>query len=117
MSLEIDGKVVTVLEEQRGGNAGREWIKQSFVIEVPGRFPKRVCFVAWGDQVDKVKDLLEGDYIKVSFDLESREYAGRWYTDAKAWRIVKSGLGEPDIPPPPSPMDLPMLGPDDDLPF
>jgi hypothetical protein len=33
----------------------------------------------------------EGDTLKVSFDLQSREYNGRWYTDVRAWRLEKEG--------------------------
>jgi len=31
--------------------------------------------------------LVVGYELKIDFDLESREYNGRWYTDVKAWRI------------------------------
>ena len=63
------------------------------------------------------------------FDLESREFNGRWYTDVRAWKIEKSASvarGVPDMPPmpndiapfPPAPA-VPDLAPSptDDLPF
>lgn len=117
MSLEIEGKVIQVLEEQRGQSGDRSWVRQGFVIEVPGRFPRKLCFDAWGDNVDQVRELSEGDDIKVSFDPESREYNGRWYTNLKAWRIQLQQAGEGQMPGSfPPPMDEPNL-PEDDLPF
>lgn len=117
MSLEIEGKVIEVLEEQRGGTAERQWVKQMFVIEVESRFPRKVCFAAWGDMIDKVKELVAGDNVKVSFDLESREYNGRWYTDAKAWRIQRTVGEEGEAPIPPLSADVPDFPGEDDLPF
>ena len=32
-----------------------------------------------------------GDKVKVAFNLNSREYNGRWYTDVRAWRIEPAG--------------------------
>ncbi|MGL5636169.1 MAG: DUF3127 domain-containing protein, partial [Bacteroidales bacterium] len=29
------------------------------------------------------------------FDVESREYNGRWYTDVRAWKIDKASQQEP----------------------
>ena len=50
----------------------------------------------WGD--DKVKELDKyqvGDKVKVSFNLSSREYNGRWYTDVRAWRIEPANSAQP----------------------
>ena len=33
----------------------------------------------------------EGNQLNVSFDVESREYNGRWYTDVKAWKMEMAG--------------------------
>ena len=51
----------------------------------------------WGD--DKVKDLERyqvGDQVKISFNLSSREYNGRWFTDVRAWRIEPAGVPQND---------------------
>jgi hypothetical protein len=53
--------------------------------------------------------------LRIDFDIESREYNGRWYTDIKAWRITpqaESSEGpEPgsfdSMPPPEGETDLP----------
>lgn len=91
MALEIDGKVIKVLEEISGEGRNGTWKKQAFVVETMGEYPKKICFQAWGNQVDSVKSINDGDRVIVNFRLESREFNEKWYTDATAWRIQKLG--------------------------
>ena len=89
MALELEGRIVRKLGVQSGTSARGAWSKQEFVFEYQeGNFPTQVCMNVWGE--DKVKDLDKyqvGDKVKVSFNLSSREFNGRWYTDVRAWRI------------------------------
>ncbi len=119
MSLEVSGKVFKLLQEQSGEGKNGRWIKKEFVIETEDQFPKKVCFSSWGDKVDEVKKLAEGDAVTVSFNAESREYNGRWYTDLRAWKIAKSGgqlVNNEQDAPPFSEADIPPED-DNDLPF
>jgi hypothetical protein len=118
--MEIIGKVVSILPLESGQGKNGEWKKQQFVIEIEsGQFPKKVCAQLWGDKIAQA-GLVEGETVKVFFDLESREFNGRWYTDVKAWRVEKSGgaTATPGVPaeeaynPPLEPGS-----PTDDLPF
>ena len=86
MALEITGKIVKILPEQSGAGKNGTWTKQEFVIETTEQYPKKICCSAWGDKVS-IKNFSMGDSIKVSFNLESREYNERWYTDIRAWKI------------------------------
>ena len=87
MALEITGKLYKVLAEQTGSGKNGNWVKQEFVIETTEQYPKKICCSAWGDKVAALKGLQPGDMIKVSFNVESREYNERWYTDIRAWKI------------------------------
>lgn len=93
MSLEIEGKIIRKLNVQTGVSQRGNWSKQEFIIEYQeGSYPSQACFSVWGE--DKVKDLERfqiGDSVKVSFNISSREYNGRWYTDLRAWRIDTNG--------------------------
>ncbi len=93
MALELEGKIIRKLNVQSGVSARGNWSKQEFIIEYQeGNFPSQACFNVWGE--DKVKDLERfqiGDSVKVSFNISSREYNGRWYTDLRAWRLDSSG--------------------------
>lgn len=43
--------------------------------------------------------MTEGNEVKVSFDLESREYNGKWYTDVKAWKVDRLQKNDKEITP------------------
>lgn len=89
MALEITGKLIKFLSVQSGTNARGTWSKQDFVIETMEQYPRKICISAWGERMNELNALKEGDILKVSFNLESREYNERWYTDVRAWRIEK----------------------------
>jgi hypothetical protein len=121
MSLEIKGKVVSILPEQSGQGKNGSWIKQDFVIETEEQFPKKVCFSAWGDKASDIKKLKSGESVTVSFNVESREFNNKWYTDLRIWKIVQnssqSGKNLSEELPPLSENDIPMEEAGDDLPF
>ena len=91
--MELEGRIARKLTVQTGTSARGAWSKQEFVLEYQeGNFPTQVCMNVWGD--DKVRELDKyqvGDKVKISFNLSSREYNGRWYTDVRAWRIEPAG--------------------------
>ena len=93
MAMELEGRIVRKLSVQSGNSARGTWSKQEFIFEYQeGNYPSQVCMNVWGEE--KVKDLDKyqiGDKVKVSFNLSSREYNGRWYTDVRAWRIEPAG--------------------------
>lgn len=116
MELKVTGRVVEVLQEQSGESKNGTWRKRDFVIETQDNYPKKICMVQWGDEIDN-SAVQVGDQITASIDIASREYNGRWYTDIKAWRVEKDGAVKPaEI----ADDDLVVPGPlddDDDLPF
>ena len=83
--MNIEGKVVKILPIESGtGKTGNGWKKQPFVIEFGDKYPKQLCVTMWGDAI---VTLSEGDTVKVQFDLESREFNGKYYTEVKAWKV------------------------------
>ena len=88
--MEIRGKIIELLPEKSGQSANGGWRKQEYVLETDGQYPKKICFMAWGDKIDQF-NIKQGETLEVSVDLESREYNGRWYTDVKAWKVSKDG--------------------------
>ncbi|TAF66033.1 MAG: DUF3127 domain-containing protein [Cytophagales bacterium] len=121
-NLEISGKLLLKLAEQSGEGKNGTWRKQDFVIETQEQYPKKVCFSAWGDKVKTLQDISIGEEVKVYFNVESREYNGKWYTDLKIWRL--DILEGDTVNPPPTDGDLDSAFPtdgagdtSDDLPF
>ena len=90
MNLEVVGKITGLLPEQSGQGKNGRWVKQEFIIETNDQYPKKICFSCWGDKVADIKKLGIGDVVTVSFNPESREFNGRWYTELRAWKIGKS---------------------------
>lgn len=121
--MDISGKIIQFLAVQSGQGKNGTWKKQEFILETGDQYPKKVCIAVWGDKID-MGSFKTGDLVDVSFDVESREYNGRWYTDVKAWKMGKKGSGSGgDATPSASYNDVQgttftaSSGGDDDLPF
>ena len=91
--MEIEGKLLQVMPVQNISSQKGAMKKMEFVIEIASKFPRKICFALWNDKID-VFSATAGDSIKVSFDLDSREYNGRWYTEAKAWKVESLSSSE-----------------------
>lgn len=122
MALSVKGKIDKILNPESGvSRAGNQWNKQEFVIETDEQFPKKVCFTLFGDKTSLIEGLNPGEEVEVSFNLESREFNGKWFHNINAWKIDKSSEAPvPDLPPEYSVDDIPPELTDDvtnDLPF
>lgn len=131
MALELEGTIRQKMGVQQGTSARGPWAKQEFILEFPdGNFTSQACFTAWGqDKVQELSKYQQGDRVKVSFNLKSREFNGRWYNDIQVWRISPAGDVQPQasapqpmpqaqaMPPAPSLDDMPADTGEDDMPF
>ena len=95
MALELEGTIRQKMGVQSGVSARGNWAKQEFILEYPdGNYTSQVCMLAFGqDKVQELDKYQIGDRVKVSFNLKSREYNGRWYTDIQIWRIAPATPG------------------------
>lgn len=93
--MELTATLVQILPLQKGMGKNGEWKKQDIIVETQSQYPKKVCISIWGDKINE-KVLQVGNPLNISFDVESREYNGRWYTDVKAWKIEPAGSGATD---------------------
>ena len=109
MALELEGTIRQKLGVQSGMSARGAWSKQEFVLEYPdGNFTSQVCMLAFGqDKVQELDKYQVGDRVKVAFNIKSREYNGRWYTDIQIWRISPAGAAAPAAAPAPAAMPQP----------
>ncbi|MDP3929825.1 MAG: DUF3127 domain-containing protein [Bacteroidota bacterium] len=88
MALDITGKIIQILPSTTGtSKAGKDWVKQEFIVETQEAYPKKICVSLMGDKVQELKKYVPGNEVKVSLNIESREYQGKWYTNVNAWRI------------------------------
>ena len=92
--MEISGKLILKLPIQSGvGKTGTSWQKQEFVIETEEQFPRKVCFTLFNDKTSLLSGFNTGNEVEVSFNLESREFNGKWFTSVNAWKIERPAVG------------------------
>lgn len=96
--MQLTAKLVQLLPLQTGTGKNGQWKKQDIIVETEGQYPKKVCVSIWGDKINESL-LKPGTMLNISFDVESREYNGRWYTDVKAWKVDAAGAGSADKAP------------------
>jgi hypothetical protein len=94
--MEITGKIVKILDAQRftSKKDGSEIVKNAFVIETQGQYPKTICFSVIGEEKFKQMSLVVGNVYNVSFDAESREWNSKFFTDLSAWKAVNLDAGQ-----------------------
>ncbi len=85
--MESTGKVIAVLPTRTGTSARGQWSSQDFVIETHEQYPKKQCFNIFGEDKIKAINIAVGQEVKVSFDYESREANGRWFSSGKAFAV------------------------------
>jgi hypothetical protein len=120
--MQLVAKLIQTLPLQTGEGKNGPWRKQDIILETDGQYPKKVCISIWGDKINESM-LQIGNMLDIQFDVESREYNSRWYTDCKAWSVKLAGAASSapasnqpidQIPPPSVSFDG---AADDDLPF
>ena len=92
--MKLSAKLTQLLPIQTGTGKNGEWKKQDIIVETDGQYPKQVCISIWGDKINE-QQLIVGNQLTIDFDVESREYSGRWYTDLKAWKIEVANSNTP----------------------
>jgi hypothetical protein len=99
--MDIVGKIIQVLPLQEGiSKTGNPWKSQSYVLETQEQYPRKVCFEIFGEDRIKNNPCNVDDVVTVSFDIESREYNGRWYTSIRAWRVQQGNMLSQSAPEP-----------------
>lgn len=88
--LKVKGVIKKITEVQEGqSQAGKAWKKVNFLIETIEEYPVEAAFTVFGEEkVDNfVKFNKVGQTVEVSFNIRSREYNDRFYTDLQAWKV------------------------------
>lgn len=123
--MEFTGKIIAVMPLVSGQGRNGEWKRQEYVVENHDQYPRKMCFNVWGDRIDTFA-LKEGEEVTVSFDIDAREWNGRWFNDIRAWKVDRVQAAQqapadmPGVPPVPNAMpadNMPAYDSNDDLPF
>ena len=110
--LKIKGTVKEILQVEKGvSKAGKEWVKQNFVIDTGAQYNPEICFQLFGDEkIGMLRNFAKGEELEVWFNVSSREYNGKYFHNLDAW-MIKSASAET------SPEKKQSKPVDDDLPF
>ena len=86
--MEITGRLIKILPENRGESARGPWVRGGFVIETEGEYPRQVAFDCFGEErVAMINNTPMNSPVIVSFNPESREFNEKWYTNLRCSRI------------------------------
>ncbi len=109
--MEFTGTVFKIMPETKGVSARGDWQRQEVIFEMmDGAYMRKVA-VTFFNKPTEVAGLVMGTSYSVSFNIESREYNDRWYTDVRAWRVAPAGEGEPQAAPQPAAQPQPAAAP------
>lgn len=87
--MQLTGIIIAVLDTQSGvSQSGKNWMRQEFVVETQEQYPKKCCFRLFGEDKIKAAALAQNMRVTVDFDIDAREYNGRWYNDVSAWKVT-----------------------------
>ena len=87
--MEIQGKIIAVLPTRSGTSArGTQWSSQTAVIETQEQYPKKLAFDVINDKIEQLNIQL-GEILTVQFDINAREYNGRWFNSVNAWNVIR----------------------------
>ena len=111
--MKVTGKITKVLETQSGTSAaGKDWQKLAFILQTTEDYNNLYCFDVFGE--DKVEQFLKynrvGQDVDVSFNVQTNEYKGKYYTSLQAWKIFKAEASDDTV-------EQPQDEAKDDLPF
>jgi len=95
--MQLTAKLTQLLPIQTGSGKNGEWKKQDIIVETDGQYPKKVCISIWGDKINEGQLQID-NLLQIDFEIESREYNSKWYTDIKAWKIEVASSSTQNTP-------------------
>lgn len=93
--MEIKGRIIAVMPVKTGtSKKGEPYASQDYVIETLEQYPRRCQFNVFGEDKIKQFNIQQGGEYLVKFDINAREYNGRWYNDVRAWKVEPAQAGQ-----------------------
>lgn len=87
--MELQGKIIVVLPERSGtSQRGNQWRSITYVLETQEQYPKKLAFDVTNDKIDQL-NIQVGEFLTVQFDINAREYNGRWFNSVNAWNVIR----------------------------
>jgi len=94
--MTINGKLIKKLDIESGvSKAGKEWQRQSILVEQGGDYNKEVVVGFFGDKIKQLRDLNEGAKVDISVNVYSREYNGKYFHNIDGYMIAQKTNAQP----------------------
>ena len=91
-----NGKLIKKLDIESGiSKAGKEWKRQSILVEQDGDYNKEVVVGFFGDKIKQLRDLNEGAKVDISVNVYSREFNGKYYHSIDGYMIAQKTNAQP----------------------
>jgi len=99
--MELTGKIIAVLPAQSGVSArtGNSWMTQQYVLDVSGKYPKKCVFSVFGEDRIRQFNIEPNEEVTVHFDIDAREYNGKWYNELRAYNVLRVTAPKTDTAP------------------
>lgn len=76
---------------------GKEWRRASYILQYDNsnaQYPKSVLFDVMGDKIEQL-NIQQGHEYEIEIDFTTREYNGRTYLSASAWKATPTQQSAP----------------------
>lgn len=77
--------------------SGKEWRRASYILQYDNsneQYPKSVLFDVMGDKIEQL-NIQQGQEYEIEIDFTTREYNGRTYMSASAWKATPTQQSSP----------------------
>lgn len=96
MTIQEQVSKVMPIIEGTSTKTGDKWYSRDLILVTNDRYQKEMAFTFKGGNVHLLDAVAPGDRVEVSYDIESREANGRYFTTLFAWKInILSKAGSP----------------------
>lgn len=89
--MKFTGTIIASMPMRKGmGKNGKEWRSQDYVLRYDNenpQYPKDIVFSVMGDNIEKFQ-ITQGYGYELEVDFSAREYNGKWYMSANAWKCT-----------------------------
>ena len=119
--MEVTAKLIKIEAAQEGTSAKGPWRKAIAVFETEEQYPKTLAVSFFNSNLEAATKIPLGTTCTVKFDIKSREFNGKWYTDLNGFGIEAEGAQaappQHDFDKPLPPINQPTEEEETDLPF
>ena len=89
--MEKTGVIIAKVDDRSGQSEHGTWRIASFILQTTEQYSHKICFDVSDGSMGRIAafEAMMNKYITVSFDIDAREYNGRWFNSIRAYKAVE----------------------------